>query len=1296
MPVENENLHLYERTINGRSNDSLTLIAEMVAPGDVLLDLGMGTGALGKYLFEKEGIVADGVTYNPDEEAIARQWYRQTHVLDLDQVDLGAVFQPQTYNCIVCADVIEHLKSPERLLAACKQLLKPDGRILVSVPNAGYCGLVAELIQGEFLYRPEGLLDATHLRFFTRKSLARFFNALGFDVVSMGITQRTLLESEFGVAFDDFPPAVANHLLAMPDALTYQFICELRDAKQDSENKQRGLPLNEVSEDIDVSSPSALFSASLYLGINGQNDENRKVVRSGRIGVLKQTLVFEIPAIAEQYTQIRLDPADRRGFLRLDGVRLALPDGQSLWEWRAETDPIEILSESASGNIAILDSSELFSGAALVLTSDDPWLVMPFSADVLREISDLGALLQVSVGWPMSADYLRAANLLSGQKSVHKRELAVLQSVHQRDLAVLQEELSALSNQKNESDKSGQALKLRLDQTVNEVNDLRTNVSGLHEEKGRLVQDVRVLQQANRLSSQNVKQLETHLGMIEQSTVFRVSRPLVRLKMQIDQLFRGRTLNTRMTYTSAAHHPHPSLVHPVDIIVPVYRGLMDTQRCLESVLSATYTVSWRLIVINDCSPEPEITQWLRAFALKDPRIVLLENPQNLGFVATVNRGMSESAENDVILLNSDTEVANDWLDRLCRAALGQPRVASVTPFSNNATIFSYPGFCKTNDLPLGLDTADLDGIVAKHLAGKTVEVPTGVGFCMYITRACLQDVGLFDVANFGLGYGEENDFCVRAQNAGWKNLHALDVFVRHAGGVSFGDSKSARELQAMETLRRLHVDYEREVQTYVQQDPAALARFTIDLARILVPDRPVVLNVVHNREGGTLRHVQELAEALGDQVTFLRLSPVPGGVVIRLEGEQENFELYFALPQDFSSMLNAMRLLRVAHIHFHHLLGHVPEIAELPSLLGITHDFTAHDYYSYCPQISLTDYTDRYCGEEGLDQCRKCLKRCPAPNGESIDSWRERQAPLLAMARYVISPSADAAQRLQKFAPTANIKVVAHSSLERGLAPSPIPVVNRLDATEPLRIVVLGALSKIKGADLLEEVALLAAKVGAPIEFHLLGFAYRNLRTQPKANLTVHGSYDDKELPQLLAWLNPHLVWFPAVWPETYSYTLSASLAAGLPIVAPNIGAFSERLSARPWTWQLDWQLPAIKLLEFFNTIRIENFIAGVGPSPIESRNFTLPANASDFSYGGNYSDRLGVATPASTQELENVCDLLFPYSRGQSTAPHAPTSIKLKVLKAILRLRTSKALAPIAKLIPLHAQRRVKSWLHR
>uniref|UniRef100_A0A2K1QFC6 Glycosyltransferase 2-like domain-containing protein n=1 Tax=Populus trichocarpa TaxID=3694 RepID=A0A2K1QFC6_POPTR len=323
-------------------------------------------------------------------------------------------------------------------------------------------------------------------------------------------------------------------------------------------------------------------------------------------------------------------------------------------------------------------------------------------------------------------------------------------------------------------------------------------------------------------------QLEQYLLSIENSTVFRATRPIVHAKMSLDRLI-GRTPKT---VTVAPPTPLTPTSHPVDIIVPVYRGLDDTRNCVESVLASRSEAAWRLIVINDASPEPAVTAWLRERAGLEPRILLLENEENLGFVGTVNRGMALSDAHDVLLLNSDTVVANDWLDRIRRAAYGDARIASVTPFSNNATICSYPRFCEGNELPAGLDTAAMDSLCARTNPGQVVDVPTGVGFCMYIRRDCLQSVGLFDTENFGKGYGEENDFCQRAAAAGWRNLHLLDTFVLHTGGVSFGESKSPRERAAMETMRRLHPRYEAEVMAFVQQDPARTARLALDVARI--------------------------------------------------------------------------------------------------------------------------------------------------------------------------------------------------------------------------------------------------------------------------------------------------------------------------------------------------------------------------------------------------------------------------------------------------------------------------------
>ena len=137
----------------------------------------------------------------------------------------------------------------------------------------------------------------------------------------------------------------------------------------------------------------------------------------------------------------------------------------------------------------------------------------------------------------------------------------------------------------------------------------------------------------------------------------------------------------------------------VDVIVPVYGGREELQRCLESVVGNRQKTRYRLVIIDDASPDPDIPAYLKEFASRHEQVTLLENEENLGFVATVNRGMALSTENDVVLLNSDTEVANDWLDRLLQAAQKMPRIGTLTPFSNNATICSFPRFCFSNPLP---------------------------------------------------------------------------------------------------------------------------------------------------------------------------------------------------------------------------------------------------------------------------------------------------------------------------------------------------------------------------------------------------------------------------------------------------------------------------------------------------------------------------------------------------------------------------------------------------------------------
>lgn len=313
--------------------------------------------------------------------------------------------------------------------------------------------------------------------------------------------------------------------------------------------------------------------------------------------------------------------------------------------------------------------------------------------------------------------------------------------------------------------------------------------------------------------------------------------------------------------------PAPS----IDVIVPVYRGVDETRRCLDSVLRRQGKAAFELVVVDDCSPESGVSALVDELAASGA-VHLLRNERNLGFVASVNRAMALHPERDVVLLNSDTEVANDWLDRLCAAAHSSPDIGTVTPFSNNGTICSYPYEDWGGTLPGALDLAGLDRLIATTVAGERYELPTGVGFCLYIRRDCLAAVGLFDEAHFGRGYGEESDFCMRAQALGWRSVLAADVFVLHAGSVSFGDERLERVREAEPVIAALHPNYARNVAAFLCKDPLRIPRERISLARAALgaEESVAVVREVFAEREAKAAEPRRLADALRDDGNALR------------------------------------------------------------------------------------------------------------------------------------------------------------------------------------------------------------------------------------------------------------------------------------------------------------------------------------------------------------------------------------------------------------------------------------------
>lgn len=254
------------------------------------------------------------------------------------------------------------------------------------------------------------------------------------------------------------------------------------------------------------------------------------------------------------------------------------------------------------------------------------------------------------------------------------------------------------------------------------------------------------------------------------------------------------------------------------IVIPVFNAPDVVARCIAAA-AATLPADAPVIVIDDASTDPEISTILDRCPARWTRI---RHQRNRGFVATANHGMERAGDADVLLLNSDTIPAGRWLERMRAALYSNPNVASVTPFTNNGEIASLPEFCRAAPVP---DDVERWARACLRAGPPSYpEIPTAVGFCMLLRRDCLDRIGNFDADAFGRGYGEENDWCMRARAAGWCHVLCDDAFVAHQGNASFGPLGLKPDDSAMRRLLARHPGYLDDVRRFIDADPLANAR----------------------------------------------------------------------------------------------------------------------------------------------------------------------------------------------------------------------------------------------------------------------------------------------------------------------------------------------------------------------------------------------------------------------------------------------------------------------------------------
>lgn len=626
----------------------------------------------------------------------------------------------------------------------------------------------------------------------------------------------------------------------------------------------------------------------------------------------------------------------------------------------------------------------------------------------------------------------------------------------------------------------------------------------------------------------------------------------------------------------------------LSVVIPVFNAPHEAEQCLASVLRYT-SEDCRIIVIDDGSTDSRVHHLLSKYTTSG-RVEVCTHETNLGYSRSVNRGIQLADRSDVVLLNADTVVPPGWLRNLRLAAYSGEKVGTATALSNDAGAFSVPTPNHSNPIPPGLGIEEYGRAILQASARTYPEAPTGNGFCMYIRRDCLDETGLLDAQAFPKGYGEENDFCMRARSLGWTHVVDDATLVYHVNAASFGKEAKADLLKrGRAVIDERYPEYSGAVSEFMQSPRMRAVRARVrEVNERIRPDRhkvrPRVLYVLSTNTGGTPHTNQDLMTALQDRLeTFvltcdrrsMRIMYFAGDRYVELEHHQLS-EPICPFPhrsREYDQVISewlvryAIELLHVRHIAWHSL-----GVVEVAKSIGLPVVFSFHDYYSICPTVRLLDERDLHCA----GRCTPTSGDCRVdlwPNEEfrslkdgGIHRWQSQMAAMLSQTDAYVTTSQAAKALLigaYPFLSTRVFTVIAHgrdfAELGRDFC--------SLAPDEPVRILVPGNIDRAKGGKIL--VDLIKHSRTHRFEIHILGRVMREVYDSVMGSeaVTLHGEYRREEFLEKARLIRPHIGAVLSIWPETYCHTLTELWAAGVPAIGFDLGAVGERIRATDAGW---------------------------------------------------------------------------------------------------------------------------------
>lgn len=628
----------------------------------------------------------------------------------------------------------------------------------------------------------------------------------------------------------------------------------------------------------------------------------------------------------------------------------------------------------------------------------------------------------------------------------------------------------------------------------------------------------------------------------------------------------------------------------VDIIIPIYNAYEYTSDCIKSVIKYTDLKNNRLVLVEDRSTDKNILAMLKKYREenKDLDIVLIENEQNLGFVKTANKGMQYSKENDVVLLNSDTEVTLKWLEKMQNCAYSDEYISTVTPLSNNGALCSIPNFGVDNELPENLTLDEYAKLVEDCSYKRYPEISTAIGFCMYIKRSVLDEIGFLDEETFGKGYGEENDLCYRALDFGYIHVMCDDTFVYHKGTQSFTEAKKELINSHMKILKERYPTYVYRTDRYIAENPLKDIQDNISV-NLALHNKKKVLYLIHewgedmnSFTGGTSLHLKDIIIGRKEQVSLV-LCPDKNNLndfKLYVYVDAKIFRIYdFVINEtcalthysnrEYKNMLNKIiKCFSIDLIHVHHTIFHTFDIASCAKENNIYSIITLHDLYYICPSINML-YKEVYCLKLENKNCQKCLAPRLGVKNDILPSWQKNSKIFLEKFDKIIVPSNNTKTLYNNVYNNLNIEVIEHgldiSNFEKRIIGNNKKEINKKE----FNIAFIGVMTIHKGSKLLKE--FIKINNTDNIKIHLFGKTEDEYLKKSTNNYIFHGKYLREDLPKLLKENNIDLICIFSTWPETFSYTLTEALIAKIPVISYNIGAVSDRIQKSNVGYTVDY-----------------------------------------------------------------------------------------------------------------------------